>query len=258
MNQKQIVRSLSLGAASLLALSVAACDNGAGGGNGGSPGSSSAGSPTSSAGSPTGTAGSPTTSSGNPSSSAGSSGQPGGTFVNAGYVMTGPWGGYGYTVSDTLGEGTTVSPSCSGGTCTPPFAGDTFCMTGSVAPDAAYNGFALLGWNLAQSTTAGSTPGGWAVPASGGVTITVANPDSAPMRLQVEIPNATTTADRYCATLTSGTEIQWSELETECYNATGNTKLAAGTMLQNAAVQVYGTNMAAVPYNICITGMTVQ
>jgi hypothetical protein len=258
MQQRARLSFLCLTMAGAVSATQLGCDNGADGTGGGSGTSSSNGSPASTTGSPTAgssTSGSPA---GSTSGSAGTSS--GGTFVDNGYVSVGPWMGYGFTVADTLGEGTTVTPTCGGSTCTPAFTGNQFCFSGSVAPDAAYGGFALLGWNLNQASAASSPIDPWTVPTSGGVTITLDNMDSnTDLRLQVQEPNATSNTQRYCATLQSGVEIPWSTLESECYNSTPGPAVQGGvTQLVNAAVQVYGNNMTAVPFNICITGMSVQ
>src|SRR5258706_2052436 len=76
-----------------------------------------------------------------------------------GFVTAGTWTGAGFTAA----ENGTVMPDCSSGTsCTPPFAGNTMCMQGTVTGKADYSGFAMLGWNVNQPM--GAMPMTWAIP----------------------------------------------------------------------------------------------
>jgi len=166
------------------------------------------------------------------------------------------WSGDGFTADDQSGAspdktctpatGSTITPTCSTTGCTPALTGE---FSGTVAPCTDYAGFAMLGWNVAATAT-----GTWSIPATGGVTITFTNTNSAAtVRFQVQ----DATGDQWCAPLTSGVEIPWSSLKTKCWGTAG-TALTAGTAIQQAMVEVVGNATTAVPYDICVQSVAIQ
>lgn len=175
-----------------------------------------------------------------------------------GYVATGPWMGYGFTATDP--GAATIVPDCAGAAgCTPAFSGNDFCMHGTVTGRPDYTGFAMLGWNVNQQAAAGATMDTWAVPASGGVTVTVANtPPSTVLRLQLQGTNPHDSADRWCAPLISGQPIRWTDLKTNCYSGgTPQNALGAGTMIQQAAVLVPGLQ-TDLPFDVCLLDVRID
>jgi len=172
-----------------------------------------------------------------------------------GFVTAGPWTGAGFTATEPAGA--TITPDCSSGTeCTPPFAGTEFCMKGTVPGTPTYAGFAMLGWNVNQPM--GAMPDVWMVPASGGITVTVANaPPGPPLRVQLQGVDPKDPAGRWCAPLASGKPILWTDFKTNCWTGgTPQTPLAAGTAIQQSSIMVPGMT-GDVPYDVCLIDITV-
>jgi len=152
-----------------------------------------------------------------------------------------------------------VTPDCSSGTaCTPAFAGTNFCMQGTVTGKADYSGFAMLGWNVNQPV--GEMPATWAIPATGGLTVTVASdPATVAMRIQLQGTDPHDAADRWCAPVVSGKPILWTDFKTNCWTGgTPQTPLAAGTMIEQAAITVPGL-VSDLPFkNVCLIDIQMQ
>ena len=130
-------------------------------------------------------------------------------------------------------------------------------MKGAVTAESDYSGFAMLGWNVAQSED-GAAAGTWAVPATGGVTVTVANPGGTPLRLQLQGTDPHTGTDRWCVALTSGQEVPWTSFVTNCWTGgTPQTPLTAGAQIEQAAILVPGT-MASLPFDVCLVSIQIQ
>jgi|GEM_PF-6415675 len=175
--------------------------------------------------------------------------------VTNGYLTAGPWAGSGFTATDP--GAATIIPDCSGGGCNPAFAGNDFCMHGTVTGRTDFTGFAMLGWNLSQSP--GGPPGTWAVPDGGGVTVAVTNvPPSVALRVQLQGINPHDSSDRWCAALTSGRMIPWSAFKTNCWaGGTPQSSLAPGTPLQQGSVIVPGLQ-ADLPFDVCLVDLQLQ
>jgi hypothetical protein len=172
--------------------------------------------------------------------------------VMDGYLMVGPWSGGGFTATDP--GAATITPSCTADSCTPAFTGNEFCMQGTVTGRADYTGFAMLGWNVAQP--AGGTAGTWAVPDSGGITVTVLNiPSAVALRVQLQGTDPHSSADRWCANLTNGKSIAWSDFQTTCW--AGGSPLAPGTPIQQGSIIVPGT-LTDFPFDVCLLNIQIQ
>jgi hypothetical protein len=173
-----------------------------------------------------------------------------------GYVTAGMWAGSGFTATEPAGA--MITPDCSSGTmCTPAYAGTQFCMQGTVTGEADYSGFAMLGWNVNQPL--GMDPGTWATPATGGITVTVANqPSTVALRVQLQGTDSKDPNGRWCAALTSGKPIAWTDFKTNCWTGgMPQTPLPAGTMIQQAAIMVPGITKD-LPYNVCLVDVQIQ
>src|SRR5664280_425444 len=178
-----------------------------------------------------------------------------GDVINDGYITAGPWMGYGFTATDP--GAATITPDCSGGSCNPPFTGSTFCMQGTVTGRTDYTGFAMLGWNVNQDPV-NSTALTWAVPATGGVILTVTNPGNTQLRLQLQGTDPHSGSDRWCAPLTSGQLIPWTSLLTNCWTGgSPQNALTPGTMIQQAAIIVPGLQ-TDLPFNLCLVDIQIQ
>jgi len=170
--------------------------------------------------------------------------------VMGGYLMAGPWMGYGFTATDP--GAATITPDCTSG-CTPPFSGTDFCMMGKVTGRTDYSGFAMLGWNVNQAATSGAAMDTWMVPSSGGVTVTVVNnPPTVALRLQLQGTDPHSSTDRWCAPLVSGQQIKWTDFKTNCYTG-GNPQnaLTPGTAIQQGSVLVPGLQ-TDLPFDVCL------
>lgn len=193
-----------------------------------------------------------TSSSGASSSSSGGAGLP----AAAGYfTAVTEWKGYGFTFTDALGS--TISPTCTEtGGCDP--ALNSMCATGSVVADAAYQGVAGLGWQLSREATADAVAAAWTVSGSG-INVTLSGAPTG-ARLQLQALNAASNSERYCAPIPAGGGlIKWADLKTYCWGDTANpsVSLKVGDPIGQAAIVVPGTATAAVPFDFCITAMSV-
>ena len=176
----------------------------------------------------------------------------------SGYLTAGPWMGYGFTATDP--GAATIVPNCaSAAGCDPAYTGADFCMHGTVTGRVDYTGFAMLGWNLNQAATTGAAAGTWAVPASGGVTVTVSNlPPSTALRVQLQGTNPHDSADRWCAALINGQPLAWSDFKTNCWaGGTPQNPLTPGTMLQQGAILVPGL-LTDLPFDVCLIDVQIQ
>jgi hypothetical protein len=172
-----------------------------------------------------------------------------------GIVTAGPWTGAGFTAT----ESGTVSPDCSSGTaCAPPFAGNNMCMEGTVSGKADYSGFAMLGWNVNQPMGMGD-PATWSVPDNGGITVVAANvPATTALRVQLQGTDPHDAADRWCAALVPGKQLAWTDFKTNCWTGgKPQTPLAAGTMIQQAAITVPGLT-TDLPFKVCLVDLQIQ
>lgn len=176
--------------------------------------------------------------------------------VTDGYLTAGAWMGYGFTATDP--GAATITPACAAG-CVPAFTASDFCMHGTVTGRADYTGFAMLGWNVNQAATAGAAMATWPVPDSGGVVVTVANtPPTTALRVQLQGTDPHSSTDRWCAPLTSGQLIPWTDFKTNCWQGgTPQNALAAGTPIQQGAIMVPGL-VADLPFDVCLIDIQLQ
>jgi hypothetical protein len=175
--------------------------------------------------------------------------------VADGYLATGPWAGYGFTATDP--GAAQIIPNCGSGICDPPFVGKSFCMHGTVTGRPDYTGFAMLGWNVNQDL-AGDAQLTWAVPETGGITVTVDNPSGVPLRVQLQGTNPHIGSDRWCAPLVSGRFIPWGSLLTNCWTGgSPQSPLTPGTPIQQAAIIVPGLQ-TDLPFDFCLVDVQVQ
>src|SRR4051812_33529712 len=184
----------------------------------------------------------------------GSDGQVASHVVNNGFVMAGPWAGYGFTATDP--GAATIIPDCSGSAgCAPPFTGTSFCMHGTVTGRADYTGFAMLGWNVNQMD--GGAAGTWPIPPSGGITVTVSNPSNTPLRLQLQGTDPHSGSDRWCVPLTSAQPPPWPSRAPNSYpGGTPQPPLPAGTPIEQASILVPGL-LTDLPFDLCLVDVVI-
>jgi len=175
--------------------------------------------------------------------------------VNDGYLTAGPWAGSGFTATDP--GAATITPACGAASCSPPFSGTEFCMQGTVTGRADYTGFAMLGWNVSQAD--GGAAGTWAVPDSGGITVTVLDvPSTVALRVQLQGTNPHDGADRWCAALTNGKPLAWSDFKTNCWQGgTPQNPLTPGTPIQQGSILVPGL-LTDLPFDVCLLDIQFQ
>ena len=175
--------------------------------------------------------------------------------VTDGRIVAGPWSGGGFTATDP--GAATITPSCTASSCTPAFSGNEFCMQGTVTGRPDYTGFAMLGWNVSEPT--GGTAGTWAVPDSGGITVTALDmPATTALRLQLQGTNPHDSADRWCAPLVSGQPIAWSDLKTNCWaGGSPQNSLTPGTPIQQGSILVPGL-LTDLPFDVCLIDIQFQ
>lgn len=193
----------------------------------------------------------------------GTGGKVASTVSTNGYVVSDPWKGYAYTVTDSIGS--TVTPECDEAGTKPCFKdeGAFLCANGIIKgdppvgtpPTGGYQGFAMIGWKLNQEegTTENPNPtvGTWTMTGTG-VKINVTNPLGTKMRIKVETADAT----EYCTdlTLTGGEQsVLWTAFKTECWTTTG-VALPAGSALAAMAVQVPGET-TDLDYDFCVVNV---
>ena len=128
-------------------------------------------------------------------------------------------------------------------------------MQGTVTGRSDYTGFAMLGWNVNQDQNGGDALT-WNVPDSGGIIVTVSNPDNTNLRVQLQGTNPHVDTDRWCAPLTNGVVIPWSSFVTDCWT-TGGAPLTPGTPLQQAAILVPG-ELQDLPFSLCLVDIEIQ
>ncbi|MEI9937604.1 MAG: hypothetical protein WDO69_10335 [Pseudomonadota bacterium] len=246
----------------------------AGGSNPGSAGAAgTVGNPGGGSGNATGFAGASGAS--NPSAGAGPTGSAGAggsnTTAGAGYWTSKDWHGCSWTGKGTDGI-TTVTPQ----DFTTKAAADPYCISGTVGAEPAYKSVALLGFNVAEpssascvykpvDTTAMGPPG--IVPTADGVAINFVKKGtdtSFTLRVQIQGPNGALAgdagaADRWCSTITAvqgKVFVPWSSFTPSCWETTA---AAMGTPYAkqpiSAVVFTVPGKLTDTPYNFCVNGL---
>ena len=182
---------------------------------------------------------------GGASGASGSSG--GGSMVKSGgYVISGSWHGYAWTVAGPDNR-STITPG--------DFAaladGSPLCISGSVAAESDWGEYAMVGVNLNQART-GDTSINTVVPDDAGVTVDIADPGGSQLRVQISGPNGESDPnDLWCAPIAgNGGFISWNSFNTSCWDGFGSSY--SGQPLTQIAIVVPGSNTVAVPFNFCL------
>jgi hypothetical protein len=177
---------------------------------------------------------------------AGDGGAAGATGAYGGYITSGDWQGYAWTA--TSPSGGTISPDDFGAVTDFPL-----CASGSVATGTA--NVAMVGWNLNQGYTDGE-PALSVTPTLEGIYVSLTNPGSSELRLQIQGPNGGSQAnDRWCAIIPGdGGFIPFSAFNTECW-AGGDGTAYAGQPIVAAIVLVPGSTAGPVSFDFCITAL---
>ena len=198
----------------------------------------------------------------------GSGGNTGGT--PPGWWTSGSMHGCPWTGIDVLNVGTTNTPQ-DFTTKADSFA-TPYCVSGTVGPDPGYNGVALLGFNLNETSTGASTQCGYkpadgtalgppAVTVTGsGIAVAFTKTVGSVLRIQIqdEMGGLTTGGDthRWCYTIT---DVQgpvfapWNKFNTKCWDQTG-TNFNPSTNKVSAVVFGVPGNTIKTPFGYCIGG----
>ena len=159
-----------------------------------------------------------------------------------GYVTSGPWSGYAWTVTDSIG--TTISPS--------DFSrvgdGGPLCVKG-VMSDIGLEVYAILGINIAQPQNGGSA-GVW-TPTGSGLAYSLTSNIASPLRIQIE-GAAGYPSESWCVNLTGTSgKIAWTQFKQYCW-ANYGLFYDGKTPLKSVMFDVPGTNGTKVNYDFCV------
>lgn len=173
------------------------------------------------------------------------SGGAGGSGPGPAYLVSGAWHGYVWTSTDTLGS--TISPT--------DFSlapqGGPYCATGTVTGDPGYNGYAMIGYNIAQDPGSGTTANA-ITPTAAGIAYSVTNNGGNALRLQIQgTPNDA--AHRWCYNLTGSSGfVLYTDFNTACWDGTGS--YYSGQPLTSVAVIVPG-GLTSASFDICLNSV---
>lgn len=123
------------------------------------------------------------------------------------------------------------------------------CIQGSVAATPDYNSNASLGLNLNQLPN--QIPMSF-TPTLGGLQLDVTNRAASPLRIQIQTQDG---AGLWCAVVNgSGGFIAWTDFNTACWDGSGTAY--ARQPIATANLQVPGGIEAAIPYDVCLNGLS--
>jgi hypothetical protein len=176
-----------------------------------------------------------------------------------GYVKTCGMAGYAWvsagppTPDNTTGSLSSIVPD---GFSTV-LAGDPLCASGSVAADAAYGGYAMVGVNIGQ-VPGEDTPNVNVQLTGTGLQVSVTNNGGSQLRIQIQDDlGADDAAHRWCANLPASGEatLAWADFNTTCWAPTDGVAYA-GEPINAVLVLVPGKNNADVAFDFCLNGFT--
>jgi hypothetical protein len=242
--------------AAVASVALTGCDNGTGGGGGGSGTTSSSGTAatTSSGTAATTSSGTAATTSSGTGSTGTASGGP--SLCPTGYCTFGD-GGYAFSYAD--GDAPATATGMSHAT----LATDgSLCISGSVmalpaaptAADYSNDWGAGLGTNLNQMMGAATAKMAYTFTGTG-VTVTTSALPACISESNVRVVLDQDGTNEVCATLTSGTEIKWSQFNTTCWT-TGGVALAGPPSSQAIKVQLVTTMTACAYTDFCIDAIS--
>jgi hypothetical protein len=178
---------------------------------------------------------------------AGSGGTTGdGGIEGGGYILGGSWHGYAWTGT---GGQASISPTDFGLVTDFPL-----CASGRI--EMGDPNVAMVGWNISQEEGV-DPPLGTTTPmnlATGGIFVSVTNPGSSRLRVQIEGPAGYPT-EAWCAPITAGTNVfvPWSAFRTECWGTTGTAY--AGEPIKAVIIMVPGEATSAVNFDFCVNNL---
>ncbi len=166
--------------------------------------------------------------------------------VTEGYVDSGTICGHAWTY--THASGASVEPPCDGGPC---FTGSELCISGEL-PGADFAREILFGFNTAQERDAG---GARSFPMGGsGVTV-----DFSRGGFEGEVWLVIDAGAQYCAMLTSGERLEWSDFSVECWEGGAQSPaFTAGTEVEAFLVKLNGSDQDEIFSDFCVNRIKVH
>jgi hypothetical protein len=165
--------------------------------------------------------------------------------TEGGYVESGPWGGYAWTVVDS--SDTTISPSEFSGV----GDGGQLCVKGVVS-NYGYEVYAILGINIAQSRDDGRA-GVW-TPTGSGLAYSLTTNLASPLRIQIQ-GAAGYPSESWFMNLTGNSgKIAWTQFKQYCWADYGS-PYDGKTPLESVMFEVPGINSARVSYDFCVSSV---
>ncbi len=162
-------------------------------------------------------------------------------FVEAGRGTYGGWDGYLFTAAET---GSSIRPEA--------FVGRNLCVSGTLG--AAYEEWALVGWNIAQDIDPETFEGGPVnaiSPGGTGVEVAVINYGGSGLRVQIQTDENAT--ESWCASVPpAGGTIPWSDFRKECWT-TGGEIYDGVTPISMVGVMTYaGSDTLPTAFDFCV------
>jgi hypothetical protein len=168
--------------------------------------------------------------------------------VEGTYVSVCNWHGYAWALAgpETPGVNQTLSTATLRNG-----VGSAVCASGTVAAQADYGGYGLIGINIGQDPGE-ATPNVPVIPTGDGVQITVSNPGGTELRAQI----SDDLGNRWCAVLSgSGGMIPWSAFNTECWTTASGTDYALQP-INAVGVVTPGHNTLDTNFDFCVESLT--
>lgn len=170
-----------------------------------------------------------------------------------GFVRSGTWAGYAWPATEDPTVGSTITPANFEAV----VAGETLCVSGSVAAEPEFQGVAMLGFNVNQPIEGGDgSELTWAYAGTTGVEYAVTMNVESPLRIQIQgalgYPD-----EAWCANTTGATGlIPWTDFNKTCWDNKGTYYDADGyPALEAVMFLVPGDDTAATPFDFCVSSI---
>ncbi len=175
------------------------------------------------------------------------------TVQAGGFVTSGTWQGYAWPATENPTVGSTIVPA----DFTAVLAGDTICVSGTVAAEPDYQGVAMLGFNINQPVEGGDgSEGTWAYTGTMGVEYAVTMNVDSPLRIQIQGPLGYPD-EAWCANAGDGTgQIPWTDFNKTCWDNKGTYYDADGfPALEAVMFLVPGDDNTPTPFDFCVSSI---
>lgn len=172
-----------------------------------------------------------------------------------GYVISGSWHGYAWTVTEDDGT-VEVSSTVSPGDFETIEEGGRLCAGGTVAQDEDYGGMAALGISLNQPQEGVTAEQGTWTPSGRGIAYELENNGTSDLRIQIQ-GAAGYPDEAWCATVESGRRavLDWTDFNTQCWQGGDGQAYDGLVPLEVIMVLVPGNNGRETPFDFCIDNL---